>query len=98
MTEPLPKAESGAFESVSVVDHVPRIVGYQAVQGLPLIVVVSYARADVLAPWFQHLYAVGLLTALVVLVFVLGSVLLMVQARNLANKTDILEATLENMT
>jgi len=34
----------------------------------------------------------------VVLVLVLGTVLLMVQARHLANKTGILEATLQNMT
>ena len=60
--------------------------------------VVSYARADVLAPWYHHLYTFGLLTALVISVFVLGAILLMVQARTLARKTGILEATLENMT
>jgi diguanylate cyclase (GGDEF)-like protein/PAS domain S-box-containing protein len=98
LSERLPKAEFGTYETVSIIDGVSRILGYQTVPGLPLVVVVSYDRADVLAPWYRHLYTLGLLTALVVLVFIVGTILLMVQARNLANKTDILEATLENMT
>jgi diguanylate cyclase (GGDEF)-like protein/PAS domain S-box-containing protein len=94
----LPKADSGTYEAVSVIDGIARIMGYQTVPGMPLVVVVSYARADVLAPWYHHLYTFGLLTAVVVSVFVLGTILLMMQARTLARKTGILEATLENMT
>jgi len=96
LTEHLPEAEAGSFEAVSVADGVFRIAGYRAVKGLPLVVLVSYDRADVLAPWYRHLYTFGPMTGLVVLVLVLGAVLLMWQTRNLARKTGILEVTLEN--
>jgi hypothetical protein len=33
-----------------------RIVGYKVVPGLPLVLLVSYTRAAVLASWYQHLY------------------------------------------
>jgi diguanylate cyclase (GGDEF)-like protein len=98
LAERVPKAEFGTYETRSLLDGADRIVGYRSVPGLPLLVVVSYDRTDVLAPWYRHLYAFGMLTALVVVVFALGTVLLMVQARNLARKTGILEVTLENMT
>jgi diguanylate cyclase (GGDEF)-like protein/PAS domain S-box-containing protein len=97
LTEYLPKAEAGSYETVSVVDGTPRILGYRAVKGLPLVVAVSYGRADVLASWYRHLYTFGPLVGLVVLVFVLGTIFLTWQTRNLARKTGILEVTLENM-
>jgi diguanylate cyclase (GGDEF)-like protein len=98
LSEHVPKANSGVYDGVSIVDGIARVMAYQTVPGLPLVVVVSYERTDVLAPWYHHLYTFGPLTALVVLVFAAGAILLMVQARNLAKKTDILEVTLENMT
>jgi diguanylate cyclase (GGDEF)-like protein len=98
LTEYLPRAEADAYEGVSTVDGVSRIIGYRAVKGLPLILVVSYERADVLAPWYHHLYTAGPLTAFVVLVFGVGAGVLMWQTRKLARKSDILEVTLENMT
>ena len=55
-------SESGAYETAnSVVDGTPRIIGYRAVPGLPLVVAVSYARSEALAPWYRHLMTFGLL-------------------------------------
>jgi len=62
VSQRLPRAESGTYETVSVIDHTPRIIGYQAVPGLPLVVVLGYARADVLATWYRHVYTFGALT------------------------------------
>ena len=45
LTEYLPKSETGSYETVSVVDGVPRVAGYTAIRGLPLVLLVSYARA-----------------------------------------------------
>jgi diguanylate cyclase (GGDEF)-like protein len=90
------EADAGSYETISVVDGRNRIVGYRAVPGLPLIVVVAYERGDVLAGWYRHLYTFGPLTVLVMLVVGLGTILLMWQTRNLAKKTEILEVTLEN--
>ena len=42
--EHLPRADAGSYETLSVVDGVPRVAGYKAVRGLPLVVLVSYGR------------------------------------------------------
>src|SRR6266481_5641709 len=48
LAEYLPRSETGSYETVSVVDGVPRVAGYTGVRGLPLVILVSFARADVL--------------------------------------------------
>lgn len=93
LTKYLPMSETGAFETTSVVDGVQRIAGYKAVPGLPMVVVVTYARSDVLKPWFQHLYVGGLLVAGVVLVILLGTFLLVRKTNALAQKTRALAST-----
>jgi diguanylate cyclase (GGDEF)-like protein/PAS domain S-box-containing protein len=94
----LANSEAGSFERVSNIDGIERMFGYHTVTGLPLVVVVSFDRADVLAGWYRHLYAFAPLTALVVLTFGFGTVVLMRQTRDLGKKTAILELTLNNMT
>jgi len=94
----LPRADAASYEAVSTLDGIHRVFAYQSVPGLPLVVVVSYDRADVLVAWYRHLYAFGPLTALVVVTFGIGTIVLMRQTRNLAKKTGILELTLENIT
>src|ERR1043166_4915238 len=51
----LPASNAGSFSGPSVVDGIDRIVGYRAVTGLPLVVVVSYERAAVLQPFYAHI-------------------------------------------
>ena len=93
----LPQSEAGSFESVSVVDETARIAGYKAVAGLPLVVVVSYERAAVLAPFYEYLLTFGPMAILLIVVIALGAVLLVTQNRRLVSKTNLLELTLENM-
>ena len=97
MAHHLPKAEAGSYETLGVVDGIARIVGYKAVSGLPLVVVVTFSRADVLAPWFRHLYTFGPVAGFVVAIILLGTVLLMRQTRKIAEKSTVLELTLDNM-
>ncbi len=97
LTKHLPLAETGTYEFVGRTDGVARIAGYKAVPGLPLVIIVTHSRADVLAPWYRHLFTFGPLAAVVVAVILLGTGLLARQTRDLARKTDILEVTLENM-
>jgi PAS domain-containing protein len=87
LTEYLPKSDTGSYETVSVVDGVPRVAGYTAVRGLPLVLLVSYARADVLGPWYRHLSIFGPLVALVVAAILFGTCLLVRQAGILAEKS-----------
>jgi diguanylate cyclase (GGDEF)-like protein len=93
LSEYLPKSESGSYETVSVVDGVPRIAGYQAVRGLPLVILVSFARADVLAPWHRHLHTFGLLVSAITVVILFGTIVLMRQTNSLAAKTRALART-----
>jgi diguanylate cyclase (GGDEF)-like protein len=97
LTQYLPKSDAGAFEGTSPIDGSSRVLGYHAVAGLPLIVSVSYAKADVLEAWYRHLYTFGPLAVLVVAVFAFGAFLLIGQTRKVAKKNAILELTLENM-
>jgi diguanylate cyclase (GGDEF)-like protein/PAS domain S-box-containing protein len=95
--EQLPKAPAGTYDLLSVVDGTTRIAGYKAVPGLPLVVTVSYDRAAVLAPWYRHLYLFLPLVVLLVAFVLLATALLRRQTRKLSEKTDILEATLANI-
>ncbi|HEX4557129.1 MAG TPA: PAS-domain containing protein [Xanthobacteraceae bacterium] len=97
MSRHLPKAEAGSYETVSVIDGVPRIAGYKAVPGLPLVVLVTFSRADVLAPWLRHLYTFGPMAGFVVVVILLGTALLMRQTKKIAEESTVLELTLDNM-
>ncbi len=97
LSEHLRHADAGSYEFSGDPRGAARIAGYKAVQGLPLVVVVTYGRADVLASWYRHLFILGPLAGMVVVVILLGTILLARQTRNIANKTKILELTLENM-
>jgi diguanylate cyclase (GGDEF)-like protein/PAS domain S-box-containing protein len=93
----LPRSDTGSFSGISVVDGIDRIVGYRAVPGLPLVVVVSYDRAAVLQPFYEHLYSHLPMAAVLAGVIVLGTLLLAKLNNRLAAKTNLLELTLENM-
>jgi diguanylate cyclase (GGDEF)-like protein len=93
----LPHDDAGSFTGRSVVDGLDRIVGYKAVPGLPLVVAVSYDRAAVLAPFYQHLYEFAPMAALLAAIIVLGTLLLAKLNLRLAAKSNLLELTLENM-
>jgi diguanylate cyclase (GGDEF)-like protein len=93
LAEYLPRSDTGSYETVSVVDGVSRVAGYQAVRGLPLVVLVSFAHSDVLAPWYRHLYTFGLLVVAIVVVIWFGTFVLARQANAIAAKTRILANT-----
>ena len=91
LKEYLPHSDAGAYETISTVDGVPRVVAYKAVPGLPLVVLVSYARADLLSPWRNHLYLFGPLVGLMFCTVLIVTWLLIRQTQNLAAKSDILK-------
>ena len=97
LTRYLPESDAGSFSGISVVDGIERIVGYKAVPGLPLVVVVSYDRAAVLAPFYQHIDATAPMAGLLALIIVLATLLLAKLNGRLTAKTNLLELTLENM-
>jgi PAS domain-containing protein len=97
LAEHLRNSEAGTYETVSVLDQTPRIVGYKAVAIPPVVVAVSYHRGDRLRAWYQHLATFGPGALLVILIILLGTGVLMWQTGSLARKNRILEVTLENM-
>lgn len=92
-TKYLPKSETGSYEVTSPVDGLERIAGYNAVTGLPLVVIVTYARDEVLAPWYRHLYTAGLLVFAIVVVILFGTFVLVRQTNAIAAKTRDLART-----
>jgi diguanylate cyclase (GGDEF)-like protein len=93
LTEHLPVSDTGAYETTSVVDGVARVAGYKAVSGLPLIVIVTYARSEVLAPWYRHLYTFGPLVIAIVSIILFGTFVMVRQTNALAAKTRMLAKT-----
>jgi signal transduction histidine kinase/DNA-binding response OmpR family regulator len=93
----MPQAPRGSFEAVSVVDGLERIVGYKVVTGLPLVVLVSYRRDEILQPLYTQVRTFSPVFVVLVGVMLIGVVLLIRQAREIASKTSVLEMTLENM-
>ena len=87
LSEYLPNAKSGSFESVSPVDQIARIVSYKAVRGLPLLILVTRARAEVLAPWYHFLQNFGPVVALIIIGVLIGTALLLRQTRSLGSQT-----------
>jgi diguanylate cyclase (GGDEF)-like protein len=94
----LPAAEAGNFEIDGFYNGKPRIAGYREVPGLPLVVLVNVDRAEILASWYHHLYTFGPMIAFVVVAMLLGAAALMRQTRRIAEKSSVLEMTLDNMT
>ena len=104
LTKILPVSDTGALEATSPIDGVERIIGYKAVPGLPLVVIVTYARSEVLAPWYQHIVAFGLLVLAIVVVIMFGTFVLVrqtnalsVKSRALAKTNARFDAALSNM-
>ena len=89
----LPTSDTGAYEVTSPIDGLDRVAGYKAVPGLPLVVVVTYARSEVLAPWYWHFLTFGLVVAAVVVMIMFGTVVLVRQTNALAAKSRTLAKT-----
>lgn len=93
-SERLPRGEeTGSLESVSPVDGVGRIVSYNTVPGLPLVVLVTRSRAEVLAPWLRFASMSAPVVGLIVLGVMIGTWLLLRQTRNLGAQTHALAET-----
>jgi diguanylate cyclase (GGDEF)-like protein len=100
----LTRSPAGHFETVSVADGVRRIVAYRALSGTSLIVTVTLAKVEVLAPWQRDLLRDVSLVSTAILILVVFGTLMAGTARRRADaearaqhKSDVLEATLENM-
>lgn len=95
--EHLARAPAGSFETSGIIDGVSRILGYKVVSGLPLVAVVTYDRSEVLQPIYRQLRVFGPLVALLVAAILIGMIMLIRQAREIASNTAVFEVTLDNM-
>ena len=91
LAQHLPRSETGAYESRSAVDAIPRIAGYKAVRGLPFVVLVSYGRGVVLQGWYRHALIFGPLVAFAAAAILFGTWLLVRQTGVLAGQSSTLE-------
>jgi diguanylate cyclase (GGDEF)-like protein len=95
-SEHLSKSDSGNYEITGLYDPHPRLAGYRVVPNLPLVVLVTVDRAEILASWYRHLYTFGPAVAFVVLAILLGVAAIMRQTRKIAEKSGVLESVLDN--
>ena len=93
----LPKSDTGSYEGVSVVDGIERVIGYSAVQDLPLVMLVSYPRVDVLAPWYRTLYIYGSIAALQLLIILIGTAALVRRTNSLTEAKRSIEGHREDL-
>jgi diguanylate cyclase (GGDEF)-like protein len=93
----LPASETGSFDSTSPIDGAARVVGYRVVSGVPLVLVVSYDRGDVLASWYHHLYTFGPMVAAIVVIIMFGTFMLVRQTNALASTNARFDAAISNM-
>jgi diguanylate cyclase (GGDEF)-like protein len=96
-TKYLPASETGSFDSTSPIDGAARVVGYRVVSGVPLVLVVSYDRGDVLASWYHHLYTFGPMVAAIVVIIMFGTFMLVRQTNALASTNARFDAAISNM-
>jgi diguanylate cyclase (GGDEF)-like protein len=94
----------GHYENLAVTDGIPRIIAYRALPGTPLVIAVTLATDDVLAPWRQDLWRSIALVAVAIALLLVFGVVIAREARRRADaeasashKSAVLEATLENM-
>lgn len=95
--EHIPQAPAGSYEAVSVIDGARRIFAYKVVAGLPLVALVTYDRNEVLQPLYRQVRTFGPLVALLFMSIAVGIFFLIRQAREIASRTAIFEAMLDNM-
>jgi diguanylate cyclase (GGDEF)-like protein len=93
----LDRTDVGTYEIRGYYDGRPRIAGYKAVPNLPLVVLVSVSRAEILASWYRYLYTFGPMVAFVVAVILIGTFLLVRQTQKIADKSNVLQLTLDNI-
>lgn len=75
-TKHLPKSPMGSVQGVAETDGMARILSYRALSNLPLVVVVSASKDEILAPWVNRasiiaLSAIALLLPVVALLYLL---------------------------
>ena len=92
--EALPRASVGTIEAESPFDRQMRILSYRTVQGLPLVVTVSFAKSEVLKPWLASLAVTGGLSLLIVIAVLMGTGWLMaLAAANERSQRELAAAT-----
>jgi signal transduction histidine kinase len=84
----LERAPSGSFQTVSMIDHTPRIFGYHTVDGQSLVVLVGLSRDRVLGPWRRGAAAAAAATAAA---FALAVLLLWLAVRH-ARREGVVQA------
>jgi PAS domain S-box-containing protein len=96
-TKHLPLAEVGVVQKKSPLDGIDRIAAYCVVPQLPLVMLVTYDRADALRLWYEHIQTMVPLVAMLIGVILIGTSMLSGRTRQLARQTALLKATLDNM-
>lgn len=89
----LPAVSSGTYQvDKATISLTPRIISYSKLSNLPVVSVVSFDRAEVVAPWLANLYMQGAIAFLLSACIALFSFLFLQQVRRLEQTSLELEA------
>lgn len=92
-TQLLPKGDSGTATVRSVMDNVERVVGFQRVEGYPLIIFVALDKEEVLAGWRQEsMLSAGIVAVLLCFLGVLSYRLIRLMRQQNQVQTVLLDA------
>ncbi|NTW81440.1 MAG: PAS domain S-box protein, partial [Geobacteraceae bacterium] len=88
----LPKAPLGTFHTeTSPLDLTSRIVSYSSLSGLPVVSIISYDKAEIVAAWRSNVYINGLILCLLFIFIVPLSYVFLRQLRRLEMASQQLE-------
>ena len=83
----LPAGDRGAFAAISPIDGKPRLYGYDAVGGYPLVIITGTDQSDALASWYGRVW-----TAIISLLLIAAAVIFLAWrvARDAARKFTLI--------
>lgn len=79
---PLVQSDHGTYVDIAVLDHIERLYSFRRIGSYPLIVVVGFATDDIYAEWRKRAIAIGIVTAILNVLFITLSLMFSGQLRN----------------
>jgi diguanylate cyclase (GGDEF)-like protein len=78
---PLVQNDHGTYVDIAVLDHIERLYSFRRIGSYPLVVVVGLATEDIYAGWRKRAIAIGTVTLVIDVLFILLSLMFSAQLR-----------------
>lgn len=78
---PLVQSDHGTYVDIAVLDHIERLYSFRRIGKYPLVVVVGFATEDIYAGWYKRAIAIGIVTFVLDVLFIMLSLMFSRQLR-----------------